>query len=55
MEESVDHHEEAGEENKETLANSSPTGQATSKDEIEIEKFCKSRNQKALNTRLRAI
>ena len=39
MEESVDLHEEASEENKQTLANSSPTGQATSKDEVEIEKL----------------
>ena len=39
MEESVDLHEEAVKENKQTLANLSPTEEATSKDEVEIEKF----------------
>ena len=36
MEESVDLHEEAGEENEQTLANLSPAEEATSKDEVEI-------------------
>ena len=39
MEESVDLHEEAGKENEQTLANLSPAEGATSKDEVEIEKF----------------
>ena len=55
MEESADLHEEAGKENKQTLSNSSPVEDATSKDEVEIENFCRRRNQKTLNIRLRAI
>ena len=55
VEESVNLHEEAGKENEQMLANLSPAEEATSKDEVEIEKFCRSRNQKTLNTRLRAI
>ena len=55
MEESVDLHEEAGKENEQTLANLSLPKEVTSKDEVEIEKFCRSRNKKTLNTRLRAI
>ena len=39
MEESVDLHEEAGKENEQTLANLSPAEEATSKDEVEIEKL----------------
>jgi len=39
MEESVDLHEEAGKENEQTLANLGPDEKATSKDEVEIEKF----------------
>ena len=39
MEESVDLHEEAGIENEQTLANLSPAKEATSKDEVEIEKL----------------
>ena len=39
MEESVDLHEEAGKENEQTVANLSPAEEATSKDEVEIEKF----------------
>ena len=39
MEESVDLHEEAGKENEQTLANFSPAEEATSKDEVENEKF----------------
>ena len=39
MEESVDLHEEAGKENEQTLANSSPDEEATRKDDVEIEKF----------------
>ena len=39
MEESVDLHEEPGKENEQTLANWNPAEEATSKDEVEIEKF----------------
>ena len=39
MEESVDLHEETGKENEQTLANLSSAEEATSKDEVEIEKF----------------
>ena len=39
MEESVDLHEEAGIGNEQTLANLSPAEEATSKDEVEIEKL----------------
>ena len=39
MKESVDLHEEAGKDNKQTLANLSLPEEATSKDEVEIEKF----------------
>ena len=46
MEESVDLHEEAGKENKQTLAYLSPAEEAASKDELETEKFCRSRNKK---------
>lgn len=35
----VDLHEEEGKENNQTLANLSPAEQATSKDEVEIDKF----------------
>ena len=52
MEESVDLYEEAGKENEQTLGNSTPAEEATSKDEVEIAKFLHS---KTLNTRLRAI
>ena len=59
MEESVDLHEEAGKENKQTLANLSPAEEATSriraKMKSKLRNFCRSRNQKTLNTRLRAI
>ena len=55
MEESADLHEEAGKEKEETLANSSPVEEATSKYEVEIDDFCWRRNQKTLNIRLRAI
>ena len=48
MEESVDLHEEAGKENEQTLANSSPDEEATRKDEVEIEKFLQ--EQKSKNT-----
>ena len=48
MEESVDLHEEAGKENEQTLANLSPAEEATSKDEVEIEKFL--HEQKSKNT-----
>ena len=39
MEESVDLYEEADKENEQTLANLSRSEEATSKDEVEIEKF----------------
>ena len=39
MEGSVDLHEKAGTENEQTLGNLSPAEEATSKDEVEIEKF----------------
>ena len=48
MEESVDLHEEAVKENEQTLANLSPAKEATSKDEVEIEKFLQ--EQKSKNT-----
>ena len=48
MEEWVDLHEEAGKENKQTLANLSPAKEATSKDVVGIDKF--SQEQKSKNT-----
>ena len=51
----MDLHEEAGKENEQTLGNSSPDEEATSKDEVEIEKFLQEQKSKTLNTRLRAI
>ena len=48
MDESVDLHEEADKENEQTLANLSPAEEATSKDEVEIEKFLQ--EQKSKNT-----
>ena len=44
----MDLHEEAGKENEQTLANLSPAEEATSKDEVEIEKFLQ--EQKSKNT-----
>ena len=55
MEASVDLHEGADKENEQTLANSSPDEEATSKDEVKIEKFLQQQKKKTLNTRLRAI
>ena len=55
MEESADLHEEAGKEKEETLANSSPVEEATSKYEVKIDDFCWRRNKKTRNVRLRAI
>ena len=46
MEESVDLHEEAGKENKQTVANLSPDEEATSKDEVEIEKSLQEQKSK---------
>ena len=46
MEESVDLHEEAGKENEQTVANLSPAEEATSKDEVEIEKFLQEQKSK---------
>jgi len=51
MEERVDLNEEAGKENERTLAKLSPAEEATSKDEIEIEKFLQA--QKSKNTQCR--
>ena len=48
MEESVDLHEETGKENEQTLANISPAEEASSKDEVGIEKFLQ--EQKSKNT-----
>ena len=48
MEEWLDLHEEAGKENEQTLANLSRSEEATSKDEIEIEKYL--HEQKSKNT-----
>jgi len=48
MKESVDLHEEAGKENEQTLANLSPAEEATSKDEVEVDKFLQ--EQKSKNT-----
>ena len=46
MEESVDLHDDAGKENEQTLANLSPAEEATSKDEVEIEKFLQKQKSK---------
>ena len=50
MEESIDLHKEAGKENEKTLANLSPaeeaTAEATSKDEVKIEKFLQEQKSK---------
>ena len=48
MRESADLYEEAGKENEQTLANLSLAEEATSKDEVEIEKFL--HEQKSKNT-----
>ena len=48
MEESVDLHDETVKENEQTVANLSPAEEATSKDEVEIEKFLQ--EQKSKNT-----
>ena len=40
----MDLHEEAGKENDQTLANLIPAEEATSKDEVEIEKFLQEQN-----------
>ena len=48
MEEPVALNVEAGKENEQTLANLSPVEEATSKDEVEIEKFLQA--QKSKNT-----
>ena len=48
MRESADLYEEAGKENEQTLANLSLAEEATSKDEVEIEKFLQ--EQKSKNT-----
>ena len=48
MEEPVALNVEAGKENEQTLANLSPAEKATSKDEVEIEKFLQA--QKSQNT-----
>ena len=48
MEEPVDLDEEAGKENEQMSANFNPAEEATSKDEVEIEKFLQA--QKSKNT-----
>ena len=48
MEESLDLHKEVGKDHEQTLANLSPAEEATSKDEVEIEKFLQ--EQKSKNT-----
>ena len=53
MEESVDLHEEAGNENEQTLANLSTAEEATGKDEVEIEKFLQ--EQKLKNTQYKTM
>ena len=52
MEESVDLHDETGKENEQTLANISPAEEASSKDEVEIEKFLQ--EQKSKNTQYKS-
>ena len=42
----MDLHEEADKENEQTLANLSPDEKATSKDEVEIEKFLQEQKSK---------
>jgi len=55
MEEPVDLNEEAGKENEQTLANLSPAEEASrAKMKSKLRSFCKRRNPKTLNTRLRA-
>ena len=44
----ADLHEEAGKENEQTLANLSPAEEATSKDEVKIEKFLQEQKSKIL-------
>ena len=51
----MDLHEKTGKGNEKTLANLSPAEEATSKDEVNIEKFLHEQKSKTLNTRLRAI
>ena len=46
MEESVDLHEEAGKENEQRLAHLSLAKEATSKDEVEIEKLLQEQKSK---------
>ena len=56
MEESVDLHEEASKENKQTVPiNLSPAEQQQSKNEVEIAKVLQEQKSKTFNTRLRAI
>ena len=52
MEEPVALNVEAGKEKEQTLANLSPAEEATSKDEVEIEKFLQA--QKSKNTQYKA-
>ena len=55
MDEPIALNKEAGKENEQPLANLNPAKEATSKDEVETDKFlnCKHRNPKTLNIRLR--
>jgi len=50
MDQSADIHEEAVKENEQTLANLSPAEEATSKDEVEIERFLQEHISKTVNT-----
>ena len=52
MEESVDLRDETGKGNEQTLANISPAEEASSKDEVEIEKFLQ--EQKSKNTQYKS-
>ena len=54
-EDPVDLHEEAGKENEQTLANWAPPKMLRAEMKSKLRNFCKSRNLKTLNTRLRAI
>ena len=47
MEESVDLHDETGKENKQTLANISPAEEASSKNEVAMEKLLQEQKSKS--------
>ena len=54
MDEPVALNKEAGKENEQMLANLNPAEEATSKDEVETDKFLQAPKSKTLNIRLRA-